>query len=30
MIETWTHIWICRENDTTITQIINEAFDFKN
>lgn len=21
------HIWICRENDTTITQIINEAFE---
>jgi hypothetical protein len=27
MIKTWTHIWICKENDTTITQIINEAFE---
>jgi hypothetical protein len=27
MIETWAHIWICKENDTTITQIINEAFE---
>lgn len=22
MIETWTHIWICKENDTSMTQII--------
>jgi hypothetical protein len=27
MIETWTHVWICKENDMTITQIINEAFE---
>src|SRR5205085_10947854 len=25
-IETWTHIWICKGNEITITQIINEAF----
>jgi hypothetical protein len=27
MIESWTHIWICKANETTITQIINEAFE---
>jgi hypothetical protein len=25
--ENWTHIWICRENDITIQQIIDEAFE---
>ncbi|PKY52123.1 hypothetical protein RhiirA4_469558 [Rhizophagus irregularis] len=25
--ENWTHIWICKENDTTINQIINFAFE---
>lgn len=25
--ENWTHIWICKENDTTINQITNFAFE---
>ncbi|PKC07379.1 hypothetical protein RhiirA5_377084 [Rhizophagus irregularis] len=25
--ENWTHIWICKENDTTIDQITNFAFE---
>ncbi|CAG8694688.1 18734_t:CDS:2 [Rhizophagus irregularis] len=29
-IETWTHLWICRENDTTMIQIINETFEKLN
>ncbi|UZO00396.1 uncharacterized protein OCT59_011530 [Rhizophagus irregularis] len=28
-IETWIHVWICKENDLTIKQIINEADKLK-
>ncbi|GBC41334.1 hypothetical protein GLOIN_2v1811257 [Rhizophagus irregularis DAOM 181602=DAOM 197198] len=27
MMESWTHLWICKENETSIIQIINQAFE---